>query len=79
MGEPGLDPTVEVTDRVPLLRAGGELLVVDRQSFPYIDLRVDSDPDPIAALAKLWRDYAPLAENFVERATEPDTVVIPPT
>jgi uncharacterized Ntn-hydrolase superfamily protein len=68
-------------------RAGGEfrplvsaaLLVVDRQSFPFVDLRVDSDPDPIAALAKLWRDYAPLAENFVERATEPDTVVIPPT
>jgi uncharacterized Ntn-hydrolase superfamily protein len=68
-------------------RAGGEfrplvsaaLLVVERQSFPFVDLRVDSDPDPIAALAKLWRDYAPLAENFVERATEPDTVVIPPT
>jgi uncharacterized Ntn-hydrolase superfamily protein len=61
----------------PLVSAA--LLVVDRESFPFVDLRVDSDPAPIAALAKLWRDYAPLAENFVERATEPDTVVIPPT
>jgi uncharacterized Ntn-hydrolase superfamily protein len=60
----------------PLVSAA--LLVVDRQSFPFVDLRVDSDPAPIAALAKLWRDYAPLAENFVERAIEPDTVVIPP-
>jgi uncharacterized Ntn-hydrolase superfamily protein len=62
---------------VPLVSAA--LLIVDRQPFPYVDLRVDSDPAPIAALSKLWRDYAPLAENFVERATEPDTVVIPST
>jgi uncharacterized Ntn-hydrolase superfamily protein len=66
-------------------RAGGEfvplvsaaLLIVDRQPFPYVDLRVDSDPAPIAALAKLWRGYAPLADSFVARATDPDTVVIP--
>lgn len=66
-------------------RAGGEfiplvsaaLLIVDRQSFPYVDLRVDGDPDPIAALAKLWRDYAPLADSFVDRATDPDTAVVP--
>ena len=68
-------------------RAGGEfvplvsaaLLIVDRQPFAYVDLRVDSDPAPIAALAKLWRDYAPLADSFVARATDPDTVVIPST
>jgi uncharacterized Ntn-hydrolase superfamily protein len=68
-------------------RAGGEfiplvsaaLLIVDRQPFPYVDLRVDSDPAPIAALSKLWRDYAPLADSFVDRATDPDTVVIPST
>jgi uncharacterized Ntn-hydrolase superfamily protein len=66
-------------------RAGGEfvplvsaaLLIVDRQPFAYVDLRVDSDPAPIAALAKLWRDYAPLADSFVARAMDPDTVVIP--
>jgi uncharacterized Ntn-hydrolase superfamily protein len=68
-------------------RAGGEfiplvsaaLLIVDREPFAYLDLRVDSDPAPIAALAKLWRDYAPLADSFVARATDPDTVVIPST
>jgi uncharacterized Ntn-hydrolase superfamily protein len=68
-------------------RAGGEfiplvsaaLLIVDREPFAYVDLRVDSDPAPIAALAKLWRDYAPLADSFVARATDPDTVVIPST
>jgi uncharacterized Ntn-hydrolase superfamily protein len=60
---------------IPLVSAG--LLIVDRQSFPYVDLRVDGDPDPIAALARLWRDYAPLADSFVERATDPDSVVLP--
>jgi len=62
---------------IPLVSAA--LLIVDRQPFPFVDLRVDSDPAPIAALAKLWRDYAPLAESFVARATDPDTVVIPST
>lgn len=56
--------------------AGGEirelvsasLLVVDRESFPYADLRVDSAPDPTAALRRLWGEYAPLADMYVERA-----------
>ena len=60
---------------IPLVSAA--LLIVDRQSFPYVDLRVDSDPAPIAALAKLWHDYTPLADSFVARATDPDTVVLP--
>jgi uncharacterized Ntn-hydrolase superfamily protein len=60
---------------IPLVSAA--LLIVDRQSFPGVDLRVDGDPDPIAALAKLWRDYAPLADSFVDRATDPDAAVIP--
>jgi uncharacterized Ntn-hydrolase superfamily protein len=62
---------------IPLVSAA--LLIVDREPFPYVDRRVDSDPAPIAALAKLWRDYAPLADSFVARATDPDTVVIPST
>ena len=60
---------------IPLVSAA--LLIVDRQPFPYLDLRVDSDPAPIAALAKLWRDYAPLADSFVARAIDPDSVVLP--
>jgi uncharacterized Ntn-hydrolase superfamily protein len=60
---------------IPLVSAA--LLIVDRQSFPYVDLRVDADPDPIATLAKLWCDYAPLADSFVDRAIDPDAAVIP--
>lgn len=60
--------------------AGGEflplvstaLVVVDREAFPYVDLRVDSDPDPIATLARLWREYEPMADIYVARATLPE-------
>lgn len=60
--------------------AGGEhgdvtcacLLVVDRESFPYVDLRIDKDPAPLNALRRLWEDYAPLADGFVQRAIDPD-------
>jgi uncharacterized Ntn-hydrolase superfamily protein len=62
------------------LAAGGEihavrsaaLLVVHEQSFPYVDLRVDDDADPIAKLDALWRAYAPEAEDYVKRALDPD-------
>jgi uncharacterized Ntn-hydrolase superfamily protein len=62
------------------LAAGGEnepvrsaaLLVVHRQSFPYVDLRVDDDAAPIERLAALWRAYAPEADDFVQRAIAPD-------
>ena len=57
----------------PLLSAG--LVVAHRQSFPYVDLRVDSDPDPIARLAALWRDYEPLADLYLTRAIDPDTAI----
>src|SRR5262249_30979587 len=61
-------------------RAGGEtgqlrsaaLLVVERESFPLVDLRVDDAEDPLAALASLWRAYAPWVETFVARALDPD-------
>jgi uncharacterized Ntn-hydrolase superfamily protein len=62
------------------LAAGGEmqavtsaaLLVAHEESFPYVDLRVDDDPAPIARLDALWRAYAPQAEDFVRRALAPD-------
>ena len=62
---------------VPLVSAA--LLVVHEESFPYVDLRVDRDPDPVARLASLWAEYAPLADSYVERAIRPDEVVLPPT
>lgn len=57
----------------PLMAAA--LLVVDREAFPFIDLRVDADPDPIAALERLWVAYEPMADLYVQRATDPDYVV----
>ena len=60
--------------------AGGEhgdvtsasLLVVWREAFPYVDLRIDLAPAPLPALRSLWKAYAPLADGFVRRALEPD-------
>jgi uncharacterized Ntn-hydrolase superfamily protein len=62
--------------------AGGEfrplrssaLLVVHQQTFPFVDLRVDDDPHPIATLTSLWQEYRPLADDFVVRALDPDRV-----
>jgi uncharacterized Ntn-hydrolase superfamily protein len=59
--------------------AGGEpkplvsacVIVVHRETFPYVDLRVDSDADPIRALRRLWDDYAPAADLYVARAVAP--------
>jgi uncharacterized Ntn-hydrolase superfamily protein len=63
-------------------RAGGEvgelrsagLLVVERESFPLIDLRVDDDPDPLGRLDALWEVYRPLVRVFLARALDPDYV-----
>ncbi|MGF1593726.1 MAG: DUF1028 domain-containing protein [Kiloniellaceae bacterium] len=61
--------------------AGGEagpvhsagLLVVDRESWPYAELRVDwRDGDcPVAALAQAWAVYRPQADDYVTRALDP--------
>jgi uncharacterized Ntn-hydrolase superfamily protein len=63
-------------------QAGGEtgelrsaaLLIVERESFALVDLRVDDDPDPIDRLSSLWAAYRPLARQFVARALDPDHV-----
>ncbi|SDL23737.1 DUF1028 domain-containing protein [Aliiruegeria lutimaris] len=62
------------------LAAGGEagpvhsagLLVVDRQAWPYAELRCDWTEDcPIAAIATAWEIYKPQAEDYVTRALNP--------
>jgi len=61
--------------------AGGEfkqvtsagLLVVHEHAFPYVDLRVDDHPGPIAELTRLWALYAPTADSYLKRALEPDS------
>jgi uncharacterized Ntn-hydrolase superfamily protein len=57
----------------PVTSAG--LVVAWRETFPYVDLRVDSDGDPIKTLRRLWREYEPLADLFVARAVHPDSVI----
>ena len=62
--------------------AGGEpkqvksaaLLVVERESFPLIDLRVDYDPQPLVQLRWLWEIYEPSVKLYVDRAVNPDSV-----
>lgn len=83
----GADPQLHLAER--LVRsmeagyaAGGEpkqvksaaLLVVDRESFPLIDLRVDYDPQPLVQLRWLWEIYEPSVKLYVERALTPDAV-----
>lgn len=59
--------------------AGGEpkplvsacVILVHRETFPYVDLRVDSDADPIRTLRRLWDEYAPAANLYVARAVTP--------
>ena len=61
-------------------RAGGEiqplrsaaLLVVGRESFAYVDLRVDWSESPLTALRALWERYVPEADAYVTRAIDPD-------
>ncbi len=67
------------------LDAGGEirplrsaaLLVVHRERFAYVDLRIDCDRQPIAALARLWEEYRAEADAYVVRAVDPDAADAP--
>lgn len=60
--------------------AGGEgkpvisaaLVVMEKEIFPLVDLRVDLAPDAITALRTLWGAYAPSVREFVTRAVDPD-------
>ncbi len=62
------------------LEAGGEpnpvvsavLLVVEREDFPLVDLRVDLHPTAVAELRRIWDAYRPSVEEFVVRAVNPD-------
>lgn len=64
--------------------AGGELrqlksaalLVVHRESFAYVDLRVDLSPRPLEELRFLWELYQPSADAYVVRAVDPDKAAV---
>ncbi|MFC3087362.1 DUF1028 domain-containing protein [Tabrizicola soli] len=61
------------------LAAGGEagpvhsagLRVVDRLSWPIVDLRIDWAEDPIGMLRAAWDVYAPQIAAYVQRAEDP--------
>ncbi len=53
------------------------LLVVHQESFPYVDLRVDLSPRPLAELRFLWELYQPTANDYVVRAVDPDKAPAP--
>jgi uncharacterized Ntn-hydrolase superfamily protein len=65
--------------------AGGELkqlksaglLVVHRESFPFVDLRIDLSPRPLEELRFLWELYQPAANDYVVRAVDPDRATVP--
>ena len=63
------------------LDAGGEagpvhsagLLVVDKESWPLAELRIDwTDDCPVAALEAAWEVYAPQMQDYVTRALNPE-------
>lgn len=63
------------------LDAGGEagpvrsagLLLVDKVSWPVVELRIDWTEDcPIAALETAWAVYRPQLQDYVTRALDPD-------
>jgi uncharacterized Ntn-hydrolase superfamily protein len=62
------------------LQAGGEqgpvrsaaLLVVDREPWAIVDLRVDWDDAPIETLHHLWTVYEPQLSDYVTRAHHPE-------
>jgi uncharacterized Ntn-hydrolase superfamily protein len=59
--------------------AGGEaigehsagLLVVDREVFPRVDLRVDEHATAVAELRRIFDVYKPLIDYFYDRAVDP--------
>lgn len=57
------------------LRPGGSagMRVIGAHSFPTVDLRIDWDEAPIPALRRLWERYAPVSQDLIQRALDPDS------
>ena len=79
------DPDAHLADRLLLgleagLAAGGEegpvrsaaLLVHHEQPFALVDLRCDwNEDDPVVVLRRLWTDYEPQMQPYLDRAIDP--------
>lgn len=77
-------PALELSERLILameagLEAGGEagpvhsagLMVVQEQSWPLVDLRVDWSDAPLADLRRLWILWQPQMHDYVTRGLNP--------
>jgi len=64
-------------EKVPVTSAA--LIVVERESFPYVDLRVDDHLKPITELSRLWSIYQTEADAYVTRAVDPEQASPPPS
>ncbi len=53
--------------------ASAALLVVEREDFPLVDIRIDRHTTPLAELRSLWGEYAPQSALYVARAVDPDS------
>ncbi len=63
-------------ERQPVTSAA--LIVVDKEVFPYVDLRVDDHATPIAELSRLWSIYQVEADAYATRAVDPEQASPPP-
>lgn len=83
------DPTLPLAERLMLAleeaeAAGGNrngavsagLVVMAAPDLPLVDLRIDHDPNPVAALRALWHRFAPIAGDMLLRATDPDNPAV---
>ncbi len=52
------------------------LRVMAQPDLALVDLRVDWDPAPVAALRALWDRYAPIADDILLRAIDPENPAI---
>lgn len=77
-------PSLNLGERLLLameagLAAGGEagpvhssgMLIVDEQSWPLADLRVDWSDEPLGDLRKLWSLWRPQMHDYVTRCLDP--------
>lgn len=69
-----LKAAVEAGGEAGPVRSAG-LLVVDKKSWPYAELRIDwlDDGCPIDAVGKAWEVYKPQATDYVTRALNPSS------
>jgi uncharacterized Ntn-hydrolase superfamily protein len=66
----GLRAAADAGGEAGALRSAG-LLVSAEVPWPVVDLRIDDDDEPVAALGALWQRYAPLRDDYVMRALNP--------